>query len=202
MKNFLRRPPVYVAITALVAFVAGAAFMLVVNSSSPGEDSPEAGFARDMSTHHSQAVAMSMHQWEAGEDDALRAIAYDIATGQQGEIGMMSDWLRDWNVSLTATDPPMQWAEGDHEHEAGEGLMPGQATPEEMDELFSLEGHEADVMFAELMIRHHIGGIDMAEAVLPLTNEDSVYRAALRMKSNQETEVRAVEMHLERILAA
>ncbi|QSB06151.1 DUF305 domain-containing protein [Natronoglycomyces albus] len=198
----MTRPVIYLVCTALASFVAGASLMVILNASSPGEDSAEAGFARDMSTHHAQAVAMSMHQWHSGEDEALRAIAYDIATGQQAEIGMMSEWLRDWNVSMTSSQPPMAWAQGEHAHDSSDGLMPGLATPQQLEEFYALEGRDADIMFAELMIRHHIGGVDMAEAALASSSHDDVTSSARRMAANQKTEIRAMEMHLERILEA
>jgi len=60
----------------------------------PGDDSPEAGFARDMTTHHAQAVEMGLIAYRNSDNPAVRQIAIDIATNQQGEIGMMQSWLR------------------------------------------------------------------------------------------------------------
>jgi uncharacterized protein (DUF305 family) len=40
-------------------------------------------------------------------------------------------------------------------------LMPGMATPAEMDKLKSLHGKESDIYFLQLMIRHHQGGAAM-----------------------------------------
>nr|WP_238452766.1 DUF305 domain-containing protein [Micromonospora sp. ATA51] len=47
-------------ITAVVALAVGVAIGLLVPDSRPGDGSAEAGFARDMQTHHAQAVEMSM----------------------------------------------------------------------------------------------------------------------------------------------
>jgi uncharacterized protein (DUF305 family) len=43
------------------------------------------------------------------------------------------------------------------------GLMPGMATEAELTELRSLSGEAFDVEFLQLMLRHHEGGLDMAE---------------------------------------
>ncbi len=55
----------------------------------PASDSPEAGFARDMSAHHAQAVHMSFLIWDASRDPELRFLAYDVITSQQAQIGMI-----------------------------------------------------------------------------------------------------------------
>ena len=45
---------------------------------------------------------------------------------------------------------------------AGEPLMHGMATDEEMRRLRDARGAEAEVLFLQLMIRHHEGGVVMA----------------------------------------
>ena len=49
----------------------------------------DAGFARDMQMHHAQAVDMAMTIYAETDDDELRALAYDIATGQSSQRGEM-----------------------------------------------------------------------------------------------------------------
>ena len=200
MSRLWRNPAVLIAITAVLMLAAGFAVGWVSATSTPGNDSPEAGFARDMQTHHQQAVDMAMHEWKAGEDEAMRAIAYDIATAQSAEIGMMRSWLRDWGVQMSSAEP-MAWAGDEHVHDLEEsGTMAGMATDEEMAAFKELEGRDADVMFAELMINHHIGGIDMAETVLDLSENEDVVGAAQRMVTVQQGEIENMEGHLDRIL--
>ena len=55
--------------------------------------SADAGFARDMTDHHAQAVEMALIAYQRTEDEAVRLLAYDIATSQQAQIGMMAGWL-------------------------------------------------------------------------------------------------------------
>ncbi|MCH7231412.1 DUF305 domain-containing protein [Glycomyces sp. L485] len=202
MSRLWQRPAVLVAVTAALMLAAGFAVGWVSATSTPANDSPEAGFARDMQTHHQQAVDMAMHEWKAGEDETMRAIAYDIVTAQSAEIGMMRSWLRDWGVQLSSSEP-MAWAGDEHVHDLEEtgGLMPGVATAEQMAEFRTLTGAEADIMFAELMIRHHIGGIDMAETVLDLTDHEDVAEAAQRMVIVQQGEIGNMEGHLDRIMS-
>ncbi|WP_460540522.1 DUF305 domain-containing protein [Glycomyces halotolerans] len=187
--------------TAVLMLAAGFAIGWASAASAPGNDSPEAGFARDMQTHHQQAVEMAMYEWLNGEDEAMRTIAYDIATAQSAEIGMMRSWLREWDVQMSAPDP-MAWAGEEHDH-GGEGSRPmaGMATDEEMAEYKELQGRESDVRFAELMIAHHIGGIEMAEAYLEVGDHETVADAARRMVTVQQSEITNMEGHLDRILS-
>ena len=51
-----------------------------------------------------------------------------------------------------------------HQHDVGaNGLMPGMATPAQMTKLQTLHGSALDIFFLQLMIRHHQGGIEMAQ---------------------------------------
>ncbi|MGV9241012.1 DUF305 domain-containing protein, partial [Streptomyces nigra] len=45
----------------------------------PGADSADAGFARDMSVHHQQAVEMAYVVRDRTDDEDVRRLAYDIA---------------------------------------------------------------------------------------------------------------------------
>ncbi len=56
----------------------------------------------------------------------------------------------------------MSWMNG-HEHLAADGLMPGMATPAQMTKLQTLHGKALDIVFLQLMIRHHQGGVAMAQ---------------------------------------
>ena len=97
--------------------------------------SAEAGFARDMTTHHAQAVEMGLIAFDQGTDGEVRQIGGDIATGQQGEIGMMQTWLRAWGLDPTGSEPRMAWMPGGTEM-VKNGLMPGMATPEQMEHFY------------------------------------------------------------------
>ncbi|GAA4911120.1 uncharacterized protein (DUF305 family) [Stackebrandtia albiflava] len=190
------RPILSVVMAALVAVALGLSVgVMSTRENPPGADSPEAGFAWDMSLHHGQAVAMSMYLYDNGGDEALRTIAYDIGLTQQGQIGVMRTWLRDWNLPQSSTDEPMQWMTMpmDMGSWAKDGrIMPGMATQDELTELYSLTGLEADLLFCELMINHHVGGVHMAEGVLELTEDEEVRWLADAMVSGQQSEIDAL----------
>jgi uncharacterized protein (DUF305 family) len=156
-----------------------------------------------MITHHQQAVDMAMYEWQNGADETMKAVAYDIATAQSAEMGMYRTWLRQWDVQLSSGDP-MAWAGEEHAHdsEAAGGLMPGMATDEEMAEFKATTGTDADVMFANLMIDHHIGGVDMAKAALDLSDDALVVDAAQRTVTVQQSEIENLAGHRDRILSS
>ncbi|PWR12951.1 DUF305 domain-containing protein [Micromonospora acroterricola] len=153
----------------------------------PGDTSVEAGFARDMTTHHSQAVEMSLTAYRSATLPDVRQMAVDIATGQQGEIGAMQTWLREWELSPTGSQPPMSWMSDGAA--VKDGLMPGMATPQEMAALRDARGIEVDRQFLTLMINHHLGGIHMIDAVLGETDNAEVLRVARTMKATQQSEL-------------
>jgi uncharacterized protein (DUF305 family) len=167
----------------------------------PGDASAEAGFARDMTSHHAQAVEMGLIAFQRGTDDEVRNIGGDIATAQQGEIGTMQTWLRSWGLDPTGSEPRMAWMPGGAE-QVKEGLMPGMATPEQMATFRAAQGRELDQLFLKLMIDHHLGGIHMIDAILDVTDEPDVERSARTMKNTQQTELTNLRAAQARLAAA
>lgn len=187
MRRYLR----FGAVAAALAIVAVTSWLYLTPAATPGEDSAEAGFARDMSVHHGQAVAMSMYLYRNGSDPALRDLAYDIALTQQAQIGMMTGWLDEWELKPTSAKPPMAWM--GHDTPMPEGLMPGMASAEELGELYAAKGSEADALYCELMVTHHEYGVHMAKAVAQRTELPRVDDLATAMVKGQRSEIRALK---------
>jgi uncharacterized protein (DUF305 family) len=167
----------------------------------PGDDSAEAGFLRDMSTHHAQAVEMSMIAHANSTDPAIVTLAGDIALTQHGQINYMQAWLREWHLSPTSSQPPMAWVP----NSAGSvinGLMPGMATPSQMAALRNATGHDLDVMYLRLMRQHHLGGIHMAEEILKRSSNDDVTWLAQTMVASQQNEITLINTMLKQLAAA
>ncbi|TDB92639.1 DUF305 domain-containing protein [Actinomadura sp. 7K534] len=183
-----RRPTVVLAALILLAGLTLIA-VNVLRSGAPGTNGPEAGFARDMSAHHAQAVRMSFIVRDRTDDRDVRLLAYDIINTQQAQIGMMTAWLDEWGLPKTDPAGPMRWMAGHAGHGGGAGAMPGMATREELTDLEKASGEDAEVRFLRLMIAHHRGGVDMAEAVLTLSGHDRVQRLARTMVDGQRAEI-------------
>ncbi|WP_233358744.1 DUF305 domain-containing protein [Thermomonospora amylolytica] len=166
--------------------------MSALRPGGPSPDGPEAGFAQDMSVHHAQAVRMSFLVYDATEDERVRTLAYDIINTQSQQIGMMTAWLDAWDAPKVNPGRSMQWMRGHGGHGTGTGgakSMPGMATDEQLAQLEKAEGRDAEVLYLRLMIAHHRGGVSMARAVLPLTDDDQVERLATTMVNGQRSEI-------------
>ncbi len=178
-------------VLAVLVLAVGAVLvaLAVTRPGQPGTDGPEAGFARDMSTHHAQAVRMSFIIRDGTDDPDVRLLAYDIIATQQAQIGMMTAWLDEWGLPKTDPSGPMRWMSGHGAHRGGASTMPGMATREQLTELEKASGQAAEVQFLRLMIAHHRGGVDMAEAVVARTGHDRVRRLARTMVAGQRSEI-------------
>jgi uncharacterized protein (DUF305 family) len=177
-----------------ILFVAAAAVILYLIAQAgnrgndfPASDSAEAGFTRDMITHHAQAVQMSQIVRDRLPDDApvaLDQFLWDILSTQQNQIGQMEGWLDIWGVPRGSTEPPMAWMG----HEVT-GLMPGMATNEQIEELRTLPYEQMVVRFMELMIVHHNAAVEMGNFILDESDNAVVERLADAMVRTQAAEV-------------
>lgn len=167
----------------------------------PTTDSAEAGFARDMQMHHDQGVEMALIIRDLTDDPGVRLLAYDIATLQGNQSGQMYGWLSVWGLPAYSAAEPMAWMSHDmedmHADMNHDAMMPGMATPEQLDALEASSGVEAEVMFLELMISHHLGAVDMAEGVLPLTDNGLVTSFANSVLTSQQSEIELMRGMLE-----
>ncbi|MEV6811804.1 DUF305 domain-containing protein [Micromonospora sp. NPDC051296] len=176
------------AVTALLLLGVGWTAATLATGRTPGEESAEAGFARDMSRHHAQAVEMAMVAYAKGQDPAIQQLGYDIALTQQAQIGHMQRWLQEWNLLPTGSRPAMEWMP-DGVGVDENGLMPGMATREEITQLHEAQGAEVDQLVIRLMIKHHLGGIHMVDGVLKVSDRPEVVRMAEAMKAAQQKEI-------------
>ncbi|MGH2558054.1 MAG: DUF305 domain-containing protein [Thermomicrobiales bacterium] len=181
------------AVVAL-ALASGWVIGLYNDAQMPGNNSAEAGFARDMSVHHTQAVEMSLIVRSRTNDSKIRTLATDILLTQQNQIGRMEGWLGVWELPLTGDEPAMAWMG----HQV-EGRMPGMASQDDVDQLRSLPVDEMNAQFLRLMIVHHAAGVDMANAILPRTDRPEVENLAESIVRTQQAEIDLMNGILDRL---
>lgn len=157
-----------------------------------GPDSPEVGFARDMASHHAQAVEMAVVLRENSDDPKMRQLALDIMLTQQGQIGQIQGWLALWGYPLARTGPAMAWM-----GMPTTDMMPGMATDEQLKQLSAAQGVAADGLFLQLMIAHHQGGVAMAQAILDRTQHPVVRQLAQTIVNSQQSEIAYMQDLLE-----
>lgn len=193
---------VLVAVIAVAALaMAGAVGWLLADrgsGSSIGAASVDAGFARDMSTHHEQAVQMAGYARDHSTNSSILLLAFDIETSQYTELGQMQGWLDGWGLSRVSSQPVMAWMAG-HSHLESDGLMPGIATPAQIDKLLHSTGKPLDILFLQLMIRHHQGGLPMAQYAAEHAKEPFVRNLAQKMDVAQSNEIVQMEQLLRQL---
>lgn len=170
----------------------------------PSTTSAEAGFARDMQTHHQQAVEMAMIIRSTTTDPDLLVLSYDIATSQAQQAGQMFGWLSVWGLPQAPPEPAMTWMarpalDGtSHGHDSGDvdgsahvpgEPMPGLATAEQLAALRAASGEAADDLFLELMLAHHEGGVEMAQALLDRSENSVAVSLARGILVSQQGEI-------------
>ena len=160
------------------------------------------GFAQDMSVHHRQAVQMAGLARDRSTDPAIRLLAFDIETNQLQQIGQMQGWLSLWNAAPLPTGRYMTWMAGtgsmpgmpgmSHSGESsdagGVATMPGMASPADLQQLQTSSGAPFDVLFLQLMLRHHQGGTPMARYAAQHAETPQVRNLADKMVVSQGAE--------------
>ncbi|WP_138733138.1 DUF305 domain-containing protein [Modestobacter excelsi] len=213
-RSWLTAVLVTVIAVGLLALGGGLAVALGIGrTEQPAADSVDAGFARDMSRHHLQAVEMADLAAGRSTDPEVLLLAFDIASTQTNQAGRMQGWLTLWGLPLTSGDT-MGWmddaAAGGHDvsghdvsgHDmsatgsADGAVMPGMATETELAQLRSLSGTPFDVMFLQLMIRHHQGGLEMAQYGQQHAGEAVVRGLARSIAQTQTAETTTMEQML------
>ena len=197
---------VLVAVIAVGLVVLGGGLAVALGigrTDTPGTGSVDAGFARDMSTHHVQAVEMANLAQTRSSDPQVQQLAFDIASTQNNQVGRMRGWLSLWGLGLTDDGGVMSWmGSGMHDMSAMSAAeqrgvpMPGMASEADLTQLRSLSGTPFDVLFLQLMIRHHQGGTDMAEYGAAHAQESAVRNLARSIAETQSAEVTTMEQML------
>lgn len=198
------------AVLMTAVIVGGAAFsagrLSTLADPRPSSTSAEAGFARDMQTHHNQGVELALILRDNTDDEAARRLAYDITVTQGQQSGQMYAWLVLWDLSQAGAEPSMTWmtrsaATGSgsgsnsgsaHAHGAEHVVgasMPGLASSAEIASLTAASGVEAERQFLTLMIAHHHGAVEMAEAVLDQSDNSTVRAFATAVVRSQGSEI-------------
>ncbi|MDF5755699.1 DUF305 domain-containing protein [Spongiactinospora sp. TRM90649] len=192
-----RRRTLIVTVCVVVA-AAVAALLFAGRYGTPSDASPEAGFARDMAFHHAQAVEMAFAARDATKDERLRSLTSDIIITQTAQRGMFMAWLQQWGLNQAGERPRMAWMAGHGGHAAGAPgtagasgtAMPGMASAAELERLRQATGKDSEILFLQLMIRHHEGGVQMADGLLRLSDREEVATMARNITQGQSGEIK------------
>lgn len=113
-------------------------------------------FMQGMISHHAQALEMTQLLSTRTARDIMRRLAQRIELSQEDEIAMMQDWLQTRGQTVPEPDA----------HHGSGASMPGMLSQEEMQNLQAMQATEFDLLFLELMIKHHRGALTMVDNLL------------------------------------
>jgi uncharacterized protein (DUF305 family) len=134
-------------------------------------------FMNMMIIHHDQAIEMSELAENRTDNENILALSQNISEAQTEENRKMSEWLRE---------------AGFNRPKRGH-RMAGMATQQEMNKLRQSEGQKFDLLFSELMIEHHRGGVQMARAEVQNGKSEKVRQLAQVMIDVQQREIEKME---------
>ncbi|MFE5486444.1 DUF305 domain-containing protein [Streptomyces sp. NPDC056527] len=158
-------------------------------SVSPGAfNDADVAFAQAMIPHHEQALAMAKLADGRAEDAGVKKIVADVEKAQDPEIRKMKSWLKGWGKPESAGQSGHGGAHGGHG-------MAGMMSEQDMKDLESLKGKAFDRKFAELMIAHHDGAVEMARAEQKDGRNETAKQLAdevVRTQSAEITELRKI----------
>lgn len=166
--------------------------------SSTEHNDADVTFATDMIQHHAQALAMVNLTVQRPMDPEFQALTERIRDAQAPEIETMTDWLEEWDEEVPETV-------NDHmNHDMGtmpEGTedMPGMMSAEEMDGLENAPDTRFQVMWLEMMIRHHEGAVEMARTEESEGRYLPAVELARSIISSQEDEIAEMEALVDRL---
>lgn len=130
----------------------------------------EVKFLEDMIDHHQMAVEMADVCSDKAVHTELESLCDSIMSVQTAEIHQMQHWLQTWYGISYAS-----------EMNAGEEHM--------VDRMAAMSGAEFEMMFLEMMIRHHEDAIADAKAILDKASHQELITLARNIITSQQAEV-------------
>jgi uncharacterized protein (DUF305 family) len=153
-------------------------------------------FATEMIRHHADALVMVDMTQGRDLSPELARLTEDVRAAQAPEIETMVDWLTAWGEEVPETSRDhVNSHDGSHGEGDGEGSgMDGMGMdPDDLAMLEDAEGAAFESMWLEMMIEHHEGAVEMAEA----EQADGLFADAVALaesiESSQGAEIELME---------
>ena len=176
------------AFTVLGVMLLVLAAVLGHHFSGPPSSDVDVGFLQDMTSHHDQAVQMATFELANGQDQSTKDYALEVLTSQRWELGKMAAMLQQRGLAPLADDrdrPAMGWMQ----ESVKLNEMPGYASASQMDQLKNAKGKDADILFLQMMTRHHQGGIHMADYAAQHAEDPNIRTLASAIVEGQQGDI-------------
>lgn len=166
--------------------------------SSTEHNEADVAFAADMLQHHAQALSMVDLTLERPLDPEVQQLAEQIREAQGPEIETFTDWLTAWGEEVPAT--MRDHANAGHDMgdmgDAMEGVdtdMPGMMSAEDMQALQSAPDADFQTRWLEMMVEHHEGAVEMAQAQVEDGRYEPAVTLAEEIAASQSAEIDTME---------
>jgi uncharacterized protein (DUF305 family) len=187
-----------------------ASAMMTAPTASADHNAADLTFAQQMIVHHQGAVEMADLAPSRAANQQLKDLAVRIKAAQGPEIEQMTGWLALWGSAMstsTAASTTDDDAGGmDHGGISGMGTsggmstgmaMPGMMSDTQMQELADATGADFDRLFLQLMIVHHQGAIEMADAEIAEGSNPAALALAESIETSQTAEITEMQQLLQ-----
>jgi uncharacterized protein (DUF305 family) len=138
-------------------------------------------FLDTMIEHHQGAVDMAKMAESKAQHTELKTLATSMITDQQREITQMKQWREQWYAgkpsAMNMDMPGMK--------DSMKGMN--------MDHMKSMSGNEFDMMFIDMMIPHHQGGVVMANEALQKAEHAEIKTLSQAIISAQNAEIKTMQ---------
>ncbi len=155
-------------------------------SDSTAHNDADVAFVQGMLPHHEGALVMAQLADGRASDPRVSDLADRIEAAQGPEIETMTGWLEKWGEPLT------EEGMGGMDHGSGGVDMEGMSE-EDRTALDSSSGAQFDRMFLAMMIPHHQGAVDMAEAEIADGSDPDVVDLAREIIQSQTAEIEEMQ---------
>jgi uncharacterized protein (DUF305 family) len=139
----------------------------------------DVAFAQMMIPDHQMTEKMAKAAQKKASSKDLKELAGQMIEGQSETVDTLQGWLKGWGKPATADMAGMR--------------MPGAMTDKDMDMLESMNGMEFDMMFAEMMIKHHEGSMQMARDEQAKGASTEAKAMAADMLKQQQAQVKSLQ---------
>ena len=166
-----------------------------VKGISTQHDDADVTFIKDMSPHHSGAIAMAELAPTRAANAGVKAIAAEIAGAQGPELARMKDMAEAWGVGPLAgagpgvASPGMGGSGMASPGMGGSGMSGSMGEGDDAAALRPLMGAAFDREFLTRMIAHHSSAVTMSQAELAAGQNAQAKELAQQVVTGQQAEI-------------
>lgn len=135
----------------------------------------DVAFVQMMIPDHQMVAKMDALAAQNAASSKLKTLAAQMQDGQAQTADKLQGWLQAWGQTASGQMAGM--------------TMPGAMTQKDMDMLKSMKGMNFDMMFAQMMIKHHEGSVQMARDEQAKGASQEAKAMAADMVTTQEKQI-------------